>query len=174
MSLKKKMCIRDRLLTGRYESFGSLRRFGGISGFTSPDESEHDRFFAGHCGASLSATLGIAERNRMLGSDAFVVVVIGDASFSNGLVFEAMNNCIGRKLKLIILLNDNKMSISKTVGGLSSHLSKMRTSRQYFAFKHSVKRFLGRIPVVGERIRRHTRGAKDVYKRQLYGNGIWV
>ena len=166
-------CYAHKLLTGRYESFGSLRSFGGISGFTSPDESEHDRFFAGHCGASLSAALGIAERNRMLGSDAFVVVVIGDASFSNGMVFEAMNNCIGRKLNLIILLNDNKMSISKTVGGLSSHLSKMRTSRQYFAFKHSVKRFLGRIPVVGERIRRHTRGAKDRIRRALIGDSIF-
>ncbi len=166
-------CYAHKLLTGRCESFDSLRSFGGISGFTSPDESEHDRFFAGHCGASLSAALGIAERNRMLGSDAFVVVVIGDASFSNGMVFEAMNNCIGRKLNLIILLNDNKMSISKTVGGLSSHLSKMRTSKHYFAFKHSVKRFLGRIPVVGERIRRHTRGAKDRIRRALIGDSIF-
>ena len=166
-------CYAHKLLTGRFEKFKTLRSYGGISGFTSPEESEHDRFFAGHCGASLSAALGIAERNRMLGSDAFVVVVIGDASFSNGMVFEAMNNCIGRNLNLIILLNDNKMSISKTVGGLSSHLSKMRTSKQYFAFKHSVKRLLGRIPVVGERIRRHTRGAKDRIRRALIGDSIF-
>ena len=109
----------------------------------------------------------------MTGSDAFTVAVIGDAAFSNGMVFEAMNNCVGRGLNLIILLNDNTMSIDKSVGGLSSHLKKMRTDTAYFAFKHSMKAMLGRVPVIGRGLKDRTRNAKDRVRRALLGDSIF-
>ncbi len=139
-------CYAHKLLTGRADGFSSLRSYGGMSGFPSPLESASDPFYAGHCGASLSAALGLSEYDKMVGSDAFTVAVVGDAAFSNGMIFEAMNNCVGRGLNLIILLNDNTMSIAKSVGGLSSHLKKMRTDTTYFALKHSMKDMLGLVP----------------------------
>lgn len=166
-------CYAHKLITGRNGDFDTLRRYGGISGFTSPSESEHDVFYAGHCGASLSAALGVAEAARMSGSDAYTVAVIGDAAFSNGMIFEAMNNCIDKDLKLIILLNDNEMSISKSVGGLSGHLSNLRTSVSYFALKHSLRGFLGHIPFVGDRIVALMRRGKDRIRRALIGDSIF-
>ena len=166
-------CYAHKLLTGRADGFSSLRSYGGMSGFPSPLESGSDPFYAGHCGASLSAALGLSEYDKMTGSDAFTVAVIGDAAFSNGMVFEAMNNCVGRGLNLIILLNDNTMSIAKSVGGLSSHLKKMRTDTTYFAFKHSMKAMLGRVPVVGRGLKDRTRNAKDRVRRALLGDSIF-
>ena len=166
-------CYAHKLLTGRADGFSSLRSYGGMSGFPSPLESGSDPFYAGHCGASLSAALGLSEYDKMTGSDAFTVAVIGDAAFSNGMVFEAMNNCVGRGLNLIILLNDNTMSIDKSVGGLSSHLKKMRTDTAYFAFKHSMKAMLGRVPVVGRGLKDRTRNAKDRVRRALLGDSIF-
>lgn len=166
-------CYAHKLLTGRAEGFSSLRCYGGMSGFPSPAESRSDPFYAGHCGAALSAALGLSEHDRMTGSDAFTVAVIGDAAFANGMTFEAMNNCVGKKLNLIILLNDNTMSIAKSVGGLSSHLKKMRTDTAYFAFKHKLKDMLGRVPVVGKGLRERTGNAKDRIRRALLGDSIF-
>lgn len=166
-------CYAHKLITGRNGDFDTLRRYGGISGFTSPSESEHDMFYAGHCGASLSAALGVAEAARMSGSDAYTVAVIGDAAFSNGMIFEAMNNCIDKDLKLVILLNDNEMSISKSVGGLSGHLSNLRISGSYFALKHSLRGFLGHIPFVGDRIVALMRRGKDRIRRAILGDSIF-
>lgn len=166
-------CYAHKIITGRNGDFDMLRRYGGISGFTSPAESIHDVFYAGHCGASLSAALGVAEAARMSGSDAYTVAVIGDAAFSNGMVFEAMNNCVDKNLRLIILLNDNEMSISKSVGGLSGHLSNLRTSSSYFALKHSLRGFFGHIPLIGERMVAFMRRGKDRIRRALIGDSIF-
>ena len=109
-----------KLLTGRRDQFDTLRQFGGLSGFPNPTESAHDAFVAGHSGNSISAALGFAEEEARKGSGRFTVAVVGDGSFTNGMIYEALNNCGNKSLRLIIVLNDNEMSISKHVGAVSS------------------------------------------------------
>ena len=116
-----------KLLTGRYEQFGTLRRHGGISGFTRRCESEHDAFGAGHSSTSISAAAGIAAADKLGGRDNFTVAVVGDGAFTGGMIYEAINNCSGID-HLIIVLNDNDMSISPNVGGMSRYFSKFRSS----------------------------------------------
>ena len=117
-----------KLLTGRQGRFDTLRQWNGISGFTNREESEYDPFGAGHSGTSISAALGLATANLLNGSPNYVIAVVGDGSFTNGMIYEALNNCTKNNLKLIIILNDNEMSISENVGGLSKYLSRIRTS----------------------------------------------
>lgn len=163
-------CYTHKLLTERAERFDSLREFNGLSGFSCPTESEHDPFYAGHCGTSLSAAIGVAEAKRISGDNSFTVAVIGDAAFSNGMVFEALNDLSGKKLKLIILLNDNEMSISHNVGGLSDHFSKIRTSKRYFNFKNLLKRVISRVPLIDETFFKHT---KDTLKRLVVQDNLF-
>ena len=133
-------CYAHKLITGRADRFDTLRQYGGISGFTNVDESEYDTVTAGHSGPSVSAALGIASAAALNGDDAHTVAVVGDGSFTNGMIFEALNNCSGKKLKLTIILNDNGMSISENVGGLPKYFSKIRTSEKYFNFKYFMKK----------------------------------
>lgn len=161
-------CYAHKLLTGRTASFSTLRQFGGLSGFPCREESEYDFFTTGHSGTSFSAALGMAEANRLRGSDAWTVAVIGDGSFGNGMVYEAMNAAARRRgLRLIVVLNDNEMSISKNVGGLSEHFARIRLSREYFRFKRNVKRICSRIPVVGDGMIRAAVWVKELIKRTL-------
>ena len=155
-----------KLITGRHDRFETLRRFGGISGFTSPAESEYDTVYAGHSGSSISTALGIAAAEKRRGSDAYATAVVGDGSFTNGMIYEAINNCAEhRDLNLIIILNDNKMSISENVGGISRYLSLVRTSRGYLSLKHGLDDFLARIPLVGWPFARALKWIKDSFKR---------
>lgn len=140
-----------KILTGRREAFSTLRTVGGLSGFTSMRESEHDPFGAGHSSTALSAALGIAEANKLLGSDAYTICVMGDGAYTGGMVHEALNNT-KKDLKLIIILNENRMSISRNRGNFSSYLSKVRVSKKYNSFKVKVKRTLSKIPLVGKPI----------------------
>lgn len=154
-----------KLLTGRRERFDTLRRDGGISGFTSPAESEYDTVVAGHSGSSISQALGIAEAAKLAGSDAYSVAIVGDGSFTNGMIYEAINNCAEHlDRNLIIILNDNEMSISENVGGISRYLSGVRTSRKYLSFKHTLDDFLLKIPVIGIHIARALKWLKDSFK----------
>ena len=123
-----------KLLTGRYESFSTIRKGGGLSGFTKRSESEYDCFGAGHSSTSLSAALGFAQGDRMSGSDAFTLAVIGDGAFTGGMVHEALNN-ITPGLRLIIILNENEMSISKNIGRFATHMAKLRRKSGYFKTK---------------------------------------
>ena len=100
-----------KLLTGRRERFGTLRQFGGLSGFPNPAESAHDAFVAGHSGNSVSAALGFAEEEARRGSGRYTVAVVGDGSFTNGMIYEALNNCGNKNLRLIIVLNDNDLNL---------------------------------------------------------------
>ena len=143
-------CYAHKLLTGRYKDFHTLRQYGGMSGFPNPSESEYDALYAGHCGSSVSAALGIAEANAELGSSAYTVVMIGDGEIGNGMVYEALNNCADKDIRLIILLNDNEMSISKSTGGLHRYLSRIRTSRGYYRAKRRTIRLLSHIPLLGK------------------------
>ena len=137
-----------KLLTGRYERFSTLRTWGGISGFSNRGESPYDAVTAGHSGSSVSAAAGMAAAERLRGSGLWTVAVVGDGSFTNGMIFEALNTLEGSGLKVCVVLNDNEMSISKNVGGLSGHLAAIRTSRRYFAFKLGAKRLFSRVPLI--------------------------
>lgn len=143
-------CYTHKLLTGRKDEFDTLRKKDGISGFTNRFESEYDTLTAGHSGPSISQGLGIAASNKLCGNDSFVVSVVGDGSFTNGLVYEALNNCYDKDLKLIVVINDNEMSISSNVGNMSKYFSKLRTSKRYFRFKHSLKNVSMKIPFIGK------------------------
>ncbi|MGN1346348.1 MAG: 1-deoxy-D-xylulose-5-phosphate synthase [Eubacteriales bacterium] len=158
-----------KLLTGRYADFSTIRRENGLSGFTNRSESPYDTMTCGHSGSSVSVAMGIAEGNRLKyggGSDTpWAIAVVGDGSFTNGMIYEALNSLAGRQLNLIILLNDNEMSISKNVGGLSGYLSYIRTSESYFTFKLVLKRIFSAIPLVGSYLVRAARTVRDFLKR---------
>lgn len=160
-------CYAHKLLTGRYENFGTLRQTDGISGFTCAGESEYDVFTEGHSGASLSQALGISASNSLKGDEGYVVAVIGDGSFTNGMIYEALNNCKNLGKKLIIILNDNEMSISRNVGGFSGYLTRIRTSRKYFNAKHRLKNFFAKIPLIGGGLTSGARKTRDLAKRLL-------
>ncbi len=140
-----------KIITGRKERFSDLRKPGGLSGFTKRDESEHDPFGAGHSSTSLSAALGFAEAQRLAGSDAYTVAVIGDGAYTGGMIHEALNNC-RPDLRLIIVLNENGMSISQNRGAFASYLAKARMSEGYVSFKKKTKSVLSHIPLLGKPI----------------------
>lgn len=156
-----------KIITGREDSFSTLRQFGGISGFPNRQESEHDILNEGHSGTSISAAIGIAEANKLLGKDDYTVAVIGDGSLTNGMVYEALNNASNKELRLIILVNDNEMSISKNVGGLHNYFSKLRVSKRYFLFKRRIKRGFSWIPLLGKPLTRLSARIKNMVRRMF-------
>ncbi len=162
-------CYAHKLLTGRYDRFRTIRQDNGLSGFTNRSESPYDTMTCGHSGSSISAAMGIAEANRLkygVGKDApWTVAVVGDGSFTNGMIFEALNSLAGRPQNLIILLNDNEMSISRNVGGLSKYLGYIRTSESYFTFKLVLKRLFSALPLIGNGLVRAARAVRDLLKR---------
>lgn len=158
-------CYAHKLLTGRYGQFQTIRQHGGISGFTNREESPYDMTTAGHSGTALSTAIGIAEAKRIAGDKSWTVAVVGDGSFTNGMVYEALNNLDSRDLRIIFLLNDNEMSISRNVGGLSRYLSGIRTSEGYFAFKMVLRRLFSHIPLIGKAMIHSARYIRDVLKR---------
>ncbi|HBM15744.1 MAG TPA: 1-deoxy-D-xylulose-5-phosphate synthase [Lentisphaeria bacterium] len=145
-------CYAHKILTGRKNLIYTLRQNDGCLGFTSRSESEYDVFGAGHAGTAISAALGIAAARDRLKTDEKVIAVVGDASFSNGLSLEALNNVATCTKNLIIILNDNKMSISGNVGSLTNHLNSLIQKRTYNNFRKYFKKHLLRIPRVGQRI----------------------
>ena len=153
-----------KLLTGRYSKFNTLRKSGGISGFSNPEESEHDPCVQGHCGTSLSEALAFAVADSLEGKTNYTVAVVGDGAFTNGMIYEALNNCSGKNLRLIILLNDNEMSISKNIGGLNNSFRRMRSSAGYFRFKHGTLRVLHKIPLLGKGVIWLGRKTKNLIK----------
>lgn len=155
-----------KLFTGRYEQFDTLRQWGGISGFPKRSESEHDAFGVGHSSTSISAAAGIAAANSIKGETNYTVVVVGDGAFTGGMIYEALNNCSDKE-RLIIVLNDNDMSISPNVGGLSKSFSKFRSSVKYFRFKSGIKRFFKAIPLIGTGLTRLARWIKNRFKKML-------
>jgi len=156
-----------KLLTGRYAQFGTLRQSGGLSGFTNRDESEHDYFTVGHSSSSVSQALGLAEARRLQGCEDYTVAVLGDGALTGGPVYEALNNAGRSQAKLIVVLNDNEMSISRNVGGLSRYLAKVRAQPRYRRSKQRVERMLRCIPWVGDSLAKQVAKAKDFVKRVL-------
>jgi 1-deoxy-D-xylulose-5-phosphate synthase len=135
-----------KLLTGRWEEFETLRQFGGISGYTKPSESECDYFSAGHSSTSISVAVGTAKAIKLKKENRTPVVLIGDGAMSAGMVYEAMNELGDLKLPVVIILNDNEMSIGKPIGALSKYLTKLKAGKFYQGFKEKFKKFLEQAP----------------------------
>ena len=161
-----------KMLTGRYDAMQTLRQPGGISGFTNRFESEYDCFGAGHSSTSLSAALGFAMSDKIQKSDAYTVVVVGDGAYTGGMIHEALNNC-RKNLNLIIIMNENEMSISKNIGRFARNLAKLRARPAYFRTKKATGAFLRHIPLVGHAMFRVVRGVKKSFKNVLYGSNYF-
>ena len=160
-----------KLLTGRRDGFDSLRKYGGMSGFPKRKESECDAFDTGHSSTSISAGLGYVAARELKGEDHSVVSVIGDGSLTGGMAYEALNNASRLKSNFIIVLNDNNMSISENVGGMSRYLNGIRTAHTYTDIKKGVEDTLKRIPGKGERIVSQIRRTKSGLFLRLSATG---
>lgn len=163
-----------KILTGRMEGFKSLRQYGGMSGFPKRTESDCDAFHSGHSSTSIGVALGLAQARDLKGTDETIVAVLGDGALSGGMAYEALNNMARlreKKQKLIVVLNDNKMSISENVGGMSGYLNRVRSKKEYVDFKGNIEKSLMQIPVVGEPIAKGLKKSKDSIK-QLFVPGM--
>ena len=161
-----------KLLTGRKDGFDDLRKYGGMSGFPKRKESPCDAFDTGHSSTSISAGLGYVAARELLGEEHSVVSVIGDGSLTGGMAYEALNNASRLKSNFIIVLNDNNMSISENVGGMSKYLNGLRTAQAYTELKKGVEDTLKRIPGRGDRIVSQIRKTKSGIK-QLFVPGMF-
>ena len=160
-------CYTHKLLTGRREGFDQLRQLNGLSGFPNPNESKHDAFIAGHGNTALSLAIGMAWAKKLRGEPGHVVAIIGDGAFTGGMVYEGMNN-IGGLDNLLVILNDNKMSIGKNVGALARYLNHLRTTNRYLDAKENVRTFLDGVPVVGVPLKNAIQSGKSVLRRAMY------
>ena len=146
-----------KLLTGRQADFLHLRQFGGISGFPKPAESDADAFVAGHASRSVSIALGMARARTLLKQNYQVVALIGDGAVTGGMAYEGLNDAAVSREPMVIILNDNEMSIDRNVGGMSRHLSLLRTKDRYLGMKKKYRSFLQKMPG-GKWIYRVTKG----------------
>lgn len=162
-----------KLLTGRYDRFSTLRQEGGISGFSRPNESEHDIFYSGHSGTSVSDAYGVVCGNRLNDDKSYAVAVIGDGSFTGGLVYEALNNAGRSDCRLIVVLNENEMSISRNVGAFARYLAVIRSKPEYVRFKARTENLLNGIPLIGKPIARLMMRTKNRIKNDLYGSTLF-
>ena len=160
-----------KILTGRKDSFATLRQYGGISGFLKPHESEHDIFAAGHCSTSISAGMGMVRARELNGDDYAVVSVIGDGAMTGGMSFEALNDAGHARKKFIIVLNDNEMSIAENVGAMHAYFGGLRTAAGYIKLKNNVALLLKRIPVIGKSLYRFVDALKKRIK-YLFVKGV--
>ncbi len=166
-------CYAHKILTGREGKMDGLRQFGGISGFPRQDESEHDAYGTGHASTSISAALGLARARDLKGEGGHVVAVVGDGALTGGLCYEALNDAGNRKTRLIVILNDNQMSIAPNVGALSEYLTYMRTSKAWIGIKNRLTAALPKIPLIGGFLFRFTRRVKDSVRNILIKDGFF-
>ena len=168
-------CYTHKLFTGRGEKFNTLRQPDGISGFTRRKESEHDIMSGGHSSVALSAAYGIAVANKLEGKTDYVVAVVGDGAFTGGMVYEALNNAgrAGKGTKLIVVLNDNEMSISPNVGALARYFAQMKATPRYVKFKSKTEKVLSSIPLVGESVVHGIYNAKTFVKNIIYNSTLF-
>lgn len=162
-----------KLLTGRKESFATLRQENGISGFMRPAESEHDPFVTGHSSNSISAAYGIYKAKSMLDGGS-AIAVIGDGAMTGGMAYEALNNAGAKKGNFIVVLNDNKMSISRNVGAMPRAFTKMRNRKGYHKMKFAISTFLLKIPLIGKPVHNFIFSIKELFKRIVYKNNIFT
>ncbi len=163
-----------KLITGRYHEFGTMRCKGGLMGYPNPHESEYDLFMTGHAGSSVSTVLGMRSGDHLNGQDdRHAVCVIGDGAFPSGIVYEAMNNAGGLGLKLLVILNDNQMSICPRVGGLGDYLDRLRVNTLYTGLKSEVLKVLNKVPVLGDPAERFLAQLKESIKAGLHGGMLF-
>ncbi len=162
-----------KIFTGRKSDFDKLREMDGLSGFPKTEENEADGFNTGHSSTSISAALGMATANKLLGSDGIVVAVIGDGAMTGGMAYEALNHAGSLKIPMIIILNDNGIAISPSVGLLSTQLNRLRVSPGYFKFKRGLKKTTRKIPFVGKSIERGFSRFKNSLKRIIVKDGMF-
>jgi 1-deoxy-D-xylulose-5-phosphate synthase len=153
-----------KILTGRWQQMSSLRQFGGLSGFPKSEESPHDAFNTGHSSTSISAALGLALARDIKQEKHSVAAVIGDGALTGGMAFEALNHAGQEGRDLIVVLNDNEMSISPNVGAMSAYLNRLRTDPSYSRKKEEIETALNRIPGIGHNIARAAGKFKDMVK----------
>ncbi len=161
-----------KLLTGRQADFSTLRQYGGIAGFPKPSESECDAFTAGHASSSVSIALGMARARTLQKQDYNVIALIGDGAATGGLAFEGLNDAAVSREPLIVVLNDNELSIDRNVGGLAKHLSALRTRDRYLGFKQRYRNFIFRVPG-GKGFYRFTHAVKERVRRMLLPTTIF-
>ena len=161
-----------KILTGRADQFSTLRQNDGMSGFPKRSESEYDVYDTGHSSTSISAAMGLAVARDLKKSDEEVIAVIGDGAMTGGPSFEALNNLGSLGSKVIIVLNDNGMSISEINGGLSEHLSKLRTSSEYQNTKNNIKKAINKIPDLGKPLSKGIAGLKRAVKYAIFSGGV--
>jgi 1-deoxy-D-xylulose-5-phosphate synthase len=163
-----------KLVTGRYDEFRTIRTKGGLMGYPNPHESEYDLFMTGHAGASVSTMLGLRSGDDLSGHpERHAVAVIGDGAFPSGIVYEAMNNAGGMKRPLLVILNDNKMSICPRVGGMASYLDRLRTAPFYTGLKTEVVKVLNKVPLLGDPAERFLAQVKEAMKAGLHGGMLF-
>jgi 1-deoxy-D-xylulose-5-phosphate synthase len=164
-----------KLITGRYHEFGTMRSKGGLMGYPNPHESEYDLFMTGHAGCSISATLGLKVGDDLQPDQAErrAVCVIGDGAFPSGIVYEAMNNAGGLRKNLLVILNDNQMSICPRVGGLGQYLDRLRVNSLYTGLKSEVLKILNKVPLFGDPAERFLAQLKESIKAGLHGGMLF-
>lgn len=161
-----------KLLTGRQADFAHLRQFGGIAGFPKPCESQSDAFVAGHASSSVSIALGMARARTLRQEDYHVVALLGDGAATGGMIYEALNDAAVSREPLVIILNDNAMSIDRNVGGIARHLKRLRSTEEYLGMKQRYASFLGKVPG-GKWIFKVTSRIKEMIKRALIPSTIF-
>lgn len=162
-----------KMLTGRYDRIHTIRKTGGLSGFPRRYESPYDAFGTGHSSTSVSAALGIAKAKQLKGDKSYTIAFIGDGSFTGGLAFEGINNAGRFNGNLIVILNDNKMSISKNVGAVPRHFNAMRISPWYIGAKGSLEKFLNKVPLIGKPTVRGLTRFKNWVKKKVYKTNLF-
>lgn len=166
-------CYTHKILTGRKDSFSTLRTEGGISGFTRHCESNHDIFSSGHSSTSISAAIGLAKAKTLNGDKGKVIAVIGDGALTGGLAYEALNNAGNEHNNLIVILNDNNMSISDNVGSMAKNLNHIRISPKYFTFKSKIQHALSRVPKIGAQVQRFITITNTKIRKRLYHSTVF-
>ena len=161
-----------KILTGRKDEFGTLRKKDGVSGFPRPEESEYDAFSVGHASTAISAALGMARTHQIMKSSSTVAAVVGDGALTGGMCYEALNDAGQAQTPMIVILNDNEMSISPNVGALSAHLTEMRHSQAYHNFKRGIREGLLKLPFLGKPTYRVMEKVRDAI-RALLTNGAF-
>ena len=167
-------CYTHKLLTGRYKEFQTLRTRDGLSGFTSPSESPHDFFISGHSSTSISAAMGLLQARTMRGESGKVIAVIGDGALTGGMAFEALSNAGQMKQNLIVVLNDNQMSIDHNTGALSRYLSRMTASIKYQSLRNFIDRIVSHIPFFNRALEKIIFRCKRAIKGLFFANNLFV
>ncbi|MEL7496788.1 MAG: 1-deoxy-D-xylulose-5-phosphate synthase [Planctomycetota bacterium] len=159
----------QKLITGRYDEFHTIRTKGGLMGYPNPEESDYDLFMTGHAGCSVSTMVGLRSGDKILGRDNYAVAVIGDGAFPSGIVMEAINNAAELKSKMLVVLNDNEMSICPRVGGIATYLDRLRSNKFYAGVKNEVVQLLSKVPVLGDPTEKLLFQIKEGVKAGLHG-----